>query len=167
MAFGLLVGGSFILASLLFVMTGKGIVLNPRLNNVTSCLGIIGSFIGIKKLRDERMGGVITYGRAFAAGFKIILAATALHALYTFIIYSSLPGLIEEYRRVVTIVVEKLYSDTPLLAPAGEFLDRGLTPAFVAFGEFFQKALAGTFFLVIIAAILRHSRPAPVNTKST
>jgi hypothetical protein len=162
MAFGLLIGGSFIATSLLFIAAGREVVLNPRLGNVLSCLLIIGSFIGIKKLRDDRLQGIITYGRAFATGFKIILVATVLYAVYTFILYSALPGLVEEYRVLITAMFQQVYGDTPLRALMEEVFANALSPAFIAVEELIGKVLSGSFFILIVAAILRRAAvPTP------
>ena len=62
--FGLLIGGSFSMASLLFIWGGKSVAMNPQLNNVIMLLTIFGVFVGAKKYRDEALGGVISYGKA-------------------------------------------------------------------------------------------------------
>lgn len=161
-AFGLLVGGSFIVTSLLFLAAGRGVVLDQRLGNVLSCLLVIGSFFGVKKLRDDRAGGIISYGKAFAAGFKIILVATALYAGYTFILYSARPGLVEEYRAVITATLAQVYGDTPLRALVEEVFANSLSPAFIAVEELVGKLLTGTFFTLVVAAILRRTvAPTP------
>ncbi|MDR2414867.1 MAG: DUF4199 domain-containing protein [Odoribacteraceae bacterium] len=158
--FGLLVGGSFIIASLLFILSGRDVVMNPRLNNVVSCLSIIGCFMGVKKFRDDRLAGSITYGRAFSAGLKIVLLATVLYSIYTFALYSARPELMEEYKNIMTVMIKEIYGEISLGIPA-EILNETITPLVVAFSEFFRDVLLGMFFLLVIAAILRRNLPTP------
>jgi hypothetical protein len=166
--FGLLVGGSFILSSILFDLSGKSNVLNPRLNNVISCLSIVGCFMGIKKYRDDRLDGLISYGRAFGAGMKILLLAAALYSFYTFALFSGTPELMEEYKSISNMILREVYGETSFHEAMAEVLDETLTPGLVAFGEFFRDILYGMFFLLVIAAILRRGLPPPpVNTNPT
>ncbi|MDR2130253.1 MAG: DUF4199 domain-containing protein [Odoribacteraceae bacterium] len=160
--FGLLIGGSFIVASFLFIVSGREIVLNPRLNNVISCLSIIGCFMGIKKFRDERLTGAISYGRAFSTGLKIILVATVLYTLYTYFLYSAVPEFMENYKQIMTGALKKVYGETSFYALAAETLNKSLSPGLIAFGEFFRELIFGMFFLLVVAAIVKRS--SPVNT---
>ena len=61
--FGCLIGGTFIFASLLFILAGKGIVVNAQFHNIIMMLTIFGIFIGVRKYRDEQLAGVISYGK--------------------------------------------------------------------------------------------------------
>jgi hypothetical protein len=161
--FGTLVGGSFIAASLLFLAAGRGVVLDPRLNNVISCLGIAGSFIGVKQIRDGHMEGLITYGRAFAAGFKILLLATALYSLYVYTLYTSVPGMLDEYHDIMMAALDAVGDETPFLNVMRESVNVK-SPFLIATSEWFQKMLSGMFFLLVVAAILRRGTPSRVNT---
>ena len=69
--FGCLIGGTFIFASLLFILAGKGIVVNAQFHNIIMMLTIFGIFIGVRKYRDEQLAGVISYGKALKTGIFI------------------------------------------------------------------------------------------------
>lgn len=56
--FGCLIGATFIFASLLFILTGKGIVVNAQFHNIIMMLTIFGIFIGVRKYRDEQLSGI-------------------------------------------------------------------------------------------------------------
>ena len=51
--FGLFVGLSFIAVAYAYYRSGRGVSLNPQLNNVILLLSIVGAFIGVRKYRDE------------------------------------------------------------------------------------------------------------------
>ena len=67
--FGCLIGGTFIFASLLFILAGKGIVVNAQFHNIIMMLTIFGIFIGVRKYRDEQLAGVISYGKEAFSSF--------------------------------------------------------------------------------------------------
>ncbi|MDR1414755.1 MAG: DUF4199 domain-containing protein [Odoribacteraceae bacterium] len=157
MAFGLLAGASLVITSLLFLATGREVVMNPRLNNLLYCLLIIACFFGVKKLRDDLAGGLITYGRAFASGFKIVLVAAILHALGIFFLYASRPDLSEKYKTVMLDMFKEVHGDSIFYAMAAETFDKVHMPAFIALEELLGKVLTGTFICLIIAAILRRA----------
>ena len=164
--FGLLVGGSFIAASVLFIaLEGEveNIVANNRLNNVISCLSIIGCFLGVKKFRDDRLEGIISYGKAFSAGCKIILLAALIYSLYTFALYTTLPGLLEAYLDIMNTMLEKIYGGTAFHALTVEAMKESLSPTLVAFGEFFREVIHWMFFLLVVAAILRRTAPRGIH----
>ena len=60
--FGLLMGVGWCVASLVFLRWGKGMAMNPALNNVLVMMAIAGVYLG---LRDYRERG---YGEAFGSG---------------------------------------------------------------------------------------------------
>ena len=154
--FGLLVGGGFIVASLLFILSGKDAAMDPRLGNVVSGLTIIGCFMGVKKYRDDRLGGIISYGQAFGAGLRVLLLAALLYTVYTYFLYARTPDLLERYREVSAIVMKEIYGNTPFGAATVE-MSKAITPGMVAFGEFLRDVVFGMFFLLVIAAILRRT----------
>jgi hypothetical protein len=155
LAFGLLVGASFIITTLLFLTSERGIAVNPRLNNVLACLAIIGIFFGVKRLRDERLEGTITYGRAFVAGLQIACVAAAIHAVHTYIIYATHPALVEGYQEALDEISRELYKDESFATLLRETTRRLIGPVFIAFEEGFAKVISGTAFSIVIGAILR------------
>jgi hypothetical protein len=155
LVFGLLVGASFVVTTLLFLTSERGIAINPRLNNILACLAIIGIFFGVKRARDERHEGTITYGRAFVAGWQIACVAAVIHALHTYIIYATHPALVEGYREALDETVKTAYGDGDFATLVLETTRRLIGPAFIAFEEGFAKVISGTAFAVVIGAILR------------
>ena len=71
--FGCLIGGTFIFASLLFILAGKGVVVNAQFHNIIMMLTIFGIFMGVRKYRDEQLAGVISYGNIYSLHRFIML----------------------------------------------------------------------------------------------
>ena len=86
--FGCLIGATFIFASLLFILAGKGIVVNAQFHNIIMMLTIFGIFMGVRKYRDEQLAGVISYGKALKTGIYILCVASLCYAVYVFFLYS-------------------------------------------------------------------------------
>lgn len=84
--FGCLIGATFIFASLLFILAGKGIVVNAQFHNIIMMLTIFGIFMGVRKYRDEQLAGVISYGKALKTGIYIlcVLPRYAMPCTYSF-----------------------------------------------------------------------------------
>lgn len=156
--FGLFVGLSFILTSYVFYKSGRVISLNPQLNNVIMLLSIAGAFIGVRKYRDESHAGIITYGTALGACTYLISVAAMLYSIYIYYLYSRNPELQENYIGLMESVLDELYKGSPLLENMKTMLKAFMTPATIAFAEFFNKIFTGFIFSLFLAGILRRNR---------
>ena len=84
--FGCLIGATFIFASLLFILAGKGIVVNAQFHNIIMMLTIFGIFMGVRKYRDEQLAGVISYGKALKTGIYILCVVMLCRVRILFIL---------------------------------------------------------------------------------
>lgn len=157
--FGLIIGATFIVASLLFILAGKSIVMNPQLNNIMMMLTIFGVFIGIKKYRDEQLSGIISYGKALSTGIFILSMAALLYSIYMFILYTFSPDLMAEFKKIMLTSLKVVYQDTPFYKIIEESFTTYLYPISIAFGELFNKILIGAAFTLFIAGLVRRSTP--------
>ena len=153
--FGLFVGGSYIVASLVFFWSGKNISLNPQLNNIILMLTIAGIFLGVKKFRDDHLEGIISYGKSFSTGIYILTIASFLYALYIFIFYTSDPDLMERFKKVMLSILKQIYGNTPLYETFEKSIQSFLYPASIAVGEFLNKLFFGIILTLFLAGILR------------
>ena len=153
--FGLFVGLSFILASFTFYKSGKSISLNPQLNNVMMLLSIAGTFIGVRKYREESLNGSISYGNALGACVYLITVASLLYGIYIYWLYRHTPELQENYISTINSVLEEVYKGTPLLENMKAMLQNLMTAGFIAFSEIFNKIFTGFIFSLLLAGILR------------
>ena len=95
--FGLFVGLSFIAVAYAYYRSGRGVSLNPQLNNVILLLSIVGAFIGVRKYRDELPDNCLSYGKALGACTYLIAVASVIYdALYSISIVT-----IRNYWRII------------------------------------------------------------------
>ena len=159
--FGLLVGATFIVASLLFFKTGRVIALNYALNNIILTLTILGMFTGIKHYRDELLKGVISFEKAFVVGFKILVISTFLYSVYLYILYKSQPELLESYRQTSIVLFQNAYGNSEFSQLLESYVLHELTPGAIAFIEFFQKMILGALFTLLLSSIMKRKAPPP------
>jgi hypothetical protein len=156
--FGSLIGGVLIIAALVVYAKGLSVNFEPNLRSVNLFLIVTGIFFGVKKYRDDELGGAITYGKAFTTGVLIIGFASMFYSIFLFILIR--------------------YFDSSILVEAITFLEKGLhemgykqkdidllmeiykniTPGLFAFGQWFSKALSGLLFSFILAFFFRQNR---------
>lgn len=72
----------------------------------TMILSLLFVFFGIRSYRDSELGGMITFGKAFATGLLITLVASIIFGLFTVLLYTVIsPNLgnemIEFYKRSI------------------------------------------------------------------
>ena len=149
--FGLLIGGSFSMASLLFLWGGKNVAMNPQLNNVILLLTIFGVFVGSKKYRDEALGGVISYGKALGTGLYLLLIASVVYAIYTYLLYASSEELFSTYKDNMLTTLKLVYEGTPMYDTLIDTFNAFLMPASIAMGEFFNHIVTGGIFTLLLA----------------
>lgn len=155
--FGLFVGLSFIVASFAFYMAGKSISLNPQLNNVIMLLSIAGSFIGVRKYRDEDLAGSMSYGNALGSCVYLITVASVVYGIYIFYLYRTVPELQQNYLVTIETVLREVYANSSLLNNMTAMLETVMTPAVIAFAEIFNKIFTGFIFSLLLAGILRRT----------
>lgn len=157
--FGLLMGSSFCLASLIFVWSGRSVAMNPQLNNITTLLTVVGIFMGLRKYRDEALGGSISYARAFGVGIFLLAIASIVYALYTYILYSSSSELFAMYKNHILLMIKQVYENSPMYNTLTETFNTFLMPVSIAIGEFVNHIFSGIIFTLLLAWIIKRSIP--------
>lgn len=159
--FGLLMGGSFIIASYMYFRYNGNIYANPALDRTLTFLYIIGLFIQIRRYRESpELQGYISYGKALKTGSFLSVATAFVYAVYTFFIYSAHPETLKNYLSTVETVFKELYPDSPLADNMTQMLNAFTTPVSMGFSEFISKTLMGIIYTLIIAAFLKKRNPA-------
>lgn len=156
--FGCLIGATFIIASLIFILAGKGVVVNPQFHNIIMMLTIFGVFIGIRKYRDEQLNGIITYGKALKTGIYILSIASLCYAVYTFLLYTFSTNLLEEFKKMTLTTIKVASQNSPLLKMIEDNADLYFFPASIAFSELFNRILTGAAFTLFIAGLVKRSK---------
>ncbi|WP_372751695.1 DUF4199 domain-containing protein [Labilibaculum sp.] len=156
--FGTLVGGALILAALVVYFKGMSINFDPNLRSINLFLIVSGIFFGVKKYRDDELGGVINYGQALGAGILIIAFAALFYSLFIYVLTSWFDSSI--IQEAIAFAEKGLYemgykqSDVDLLMG----IYKNITPGIFAFGQWFSKALSGVLFSLILAFFFRQNR---------
>lgn len=154
--FALLIGGCLTVASYLcFVNTGQ-VFNNVALDRTISFLFIIGLFMGIRRYRDNTLqNGYITYGKALLTGMWISFLAGLVYSIYTVIIYTFHPELLNHYLTIAEEMIEQIYGKSALNGSMKQFFTAFTTPFSIGLSELFGKFINGLIFSLIIAAFLR------------
>ena len=156
--FGLFVGLSFIAVAYAYYRSGRGVSLNPQLNNVILLLSIVGAFIGVRKYRDELPDNCLSYGKALGACTYLIAVASVIYGCFVFYLYRHHPELLENYLTSIETTFKEVYSDSAFTENMISMLKAFTTPATIAFAETFNKIFTGFIFSLLLAGLLRRTR---------
>jgi len=166
LSFGTLVGVSLIVASYLFYTNGHAISLNPKLSNVNYMLSICGIFIGVRKLRNDTMKGIMSYGQALIAGVLIMAFAAVPFALYSFFMFSSDSELISNFIALMKKNLQNANWAESKIESYMEIYKIFMTPVIVAFIEFINKIFIGVLFSLFLAGILSKTKNLNIINKT-
>lgn len=158
--FGLLMGGSFTIASYMYFQYNGNIYANPALDRTLTFLYVIGLFIQIRRYRENAgLQGYISYGEAVKTGSYLSAVTAFVYAVYTFFVYSAHPETLTNYLTTVENVIKEVYPNSPLAGSMTQMLHAFTTPLSMGFSEFISKALLGVIYSLIIAAFLKKRKP--------
>lgn len=155
--FGLFIGLSFVAVAFAYYKGGRGISLNPQLNNVILLLSIAGAFIGTRKYREENLGGVMTYGKALGTCIYLISVASVIYGIFVLYLYRHHPLLLENYLTTIESTFKEVYSESAFSENMMTVIKSFTTPASIAFAEIFNKILTGCIFSLFLARLLRRN----------
>jgi hypothetical protein len=117
-------------------------------------------FVGIKNQRDKYNGGVITFGKAFKAGFYITLIASSMYVgVWLIDYYIFIPDFLEKYiPHVLKEASASGASQAELSKKAeemAEFKEMYQNPAFVIIVSYIEVLPIGLIISLISALILK------------
>ena len=152
---GLMMGGLLIAYSL--VLHFAGLLTNRSLGWITYALMFVGVFLGVKNYRDERLGGHISFGTAFAMGFRIVLYAALLLTIYTCIYYKTFGhDTLGVMRDMMLTELAKTEIPESQMDQMIDMYDRWvLIPGAMAVGALLGTVFLGAIISLINAAILK------------
>lgn len=153
--FGALMGVSFIITSATYLIGGQNVSTNPQLNNIIMLLTIAGAYIGTRKYRDEKMQGIMSYAQALGNSIFLISAASVLYGIFILIIYSLIPGLLDNYVETLEATFREVYANSQILDPILEVFRKITTPLTIALAEILNKIIMGCIFSLLLAGMLR------------
>ena len=160
--FGLLMGVGWCVASLVFLRWGKGMAMNPALNNVLVMMAIAGVYLGLRDYRERGLGGVMGYWQGLGRGVYMVVVAAVVYGVYTVVLLEANEGVMEGYKTVMVNALgemEKVYGTSPMMEAVKEGIEVYLMPVSVAVGEFFNHVITGCLFAACVAALVYRRFP--------
>lgn len=165
--YGLITGMALVAISLLLSLAG---VVDPTnqsnpgnwLASILSyAIMITGMAMAVKNHRDNELGRYISFGRSFLVGFIVIIVASVLSLVYTYVYFTVIdPGMLEailEASRDQMIEQRGLSEEDADQAMAmTSFM---FTPGMMALLGTLGSALFGAIFALIVAAIMKRNPP--------
>ncbi len=161
--FGFITGLAIIILNLVFYLTGS--LPNSWFNNLSYLVLVGGIALSMKNFRDEVCGGFISYGRALGFGTLMVLIASVIYGLYSFLLFAYIdPDLTKVYLEKTE---EQLIINNPDISD--EELDmilaayeQTLRPGFRLIGAIFSYTFMGFIFSLIISAFFKKKDPEAV-----
>jgi len=149
--FGALVGAVLILTSLMFYFRGVPITINPQITSINYFLIMTGVYFGVRIYRNDLLDGIITYGKALAAGVLIIGIAGAFYAIYIYILIKYFDAsILQEFLGLMEkSMLDAEYSEADVELLMSFY--KNISPGVFAFAQWFSKLGAGFFFSLILA----------------
>lgn len=161
--FGALTGVACIATSLLFLLFGRPVALNPQISNITLALMILGIYFGVRTYRNDHLGGTIPYSKAFTSSLTVTLVAAGIYVVYTIALYSLRPELVAAFQQTLADTYQQILGPSFYNAAMDETLKQAITPWTIGLTEALQKALYGTIFALLLALLVKKNPAPPVN----
>ncbi len=162
MMYGLILGLVLILFSLLMFLID--VDQESPLMYISYLLMIVVLFLIMVNFRDKQLGGIASYGTMFGVGFKTILFASILTAIFTYVFVTLInPGLIDE---ILMNAEGKMMENEDL---TDEQIEQalGFTESFVAnpvaitIWSFALNLIVGAVFSLIISIFVKREESSP------
>ena len=143
-----------------------GLFNSEALGYLVHVLMIVGLFITIRNFRDKVFTGTLTYGKAFGLGLLTSVFAGIVIAIFTYILYKSDPGMLEE---MIILNQERLMDrgiPDDQIEMQSSLFEQFLSPGVLAFATVFSFAFWGAIFSLVLSAILRRRENPLADNKS-
>ncbi|MCX7955462.1 MAG: DUF4199 domain-containing protein [Bacteroidales bacterium] len=157
MNFGLITALVLVIFNLIFYVIFP--TQQTLLGILTYIVLIVMIFIGTKFLRDNMLGGYISYGKSVASGVLISLCVSVIIAFYVFTFYKLDPHSLE---KIIELQEEELYKrglPEDEIEKSIEIISKFTTPTTLAIGTILNYILLGTLFSLIIGAFTKKNEP--------
>ena len=155
---GLIIGFASIVYSVILYM------LNLTFNQALGYAGVIiiiaGLAIAMKNYRDNVLGGVMSFGKAFGFGMLIVIVAALLGAIFAYLLYAVIDKGLSE--RMLEFTSDKMLKRGVPEAQLDVILERAAKfqkPLPIAITGLISSILGGVVLSLIIAAIFKKEEP--------
>lgn len=163
LAFQVAIGFSIYTLALIFIFKMLGIDTQDQNMSVatrviTSLLSYVPFILGVVYVQTKHkadLGGYITFGRAFSAGFKVGAYAGLFIAILLVIYYKVLDTTALDH--VIEIAIDKAGDDEKAIK--GIEMTKPYMPVFIAFGGAITYTIFGLVVSLVGAAIFKKEKP--------
>ena len=154
LVYGLLTGGAYILASLLFY--SLDVDPGSKVQYLTFLILIAGIIMGIKQFRDKHSGGFLSYVRCLGTGVVISVVVGIIMAIYVYLFFSYFdPGQLEKMAEMAEQrLVDQGLTDEQI-DQAMVMTRKFMNPVFSAIMSIFSMAFWGTIISLIVSIFLK------------
>ena len=144
---------SFIFSVILYM---TGLYLNNGIQWLGFIILLVGLIFTIKDRRDKDLGGFITFGQAFGAGFLFCIIVGLIGVLTTYIMMNFIaPDMVEQLLKVTEQkLIDKGMSDDQIQV-AMNMTKKFMTPVMMAVWTVVGTAFIGCILSLIVAAIMK------------
>ena len=158
---GLMMAGLMIVYAL--VLHFAGLATNRNLGWIVYALVFAGLYLGVKNYRDTQLNGFMSFGAAFSMGFRILLYAGLIYAIYTYIYFKTF-GHDTMKDLLVTVENELAQQEQVSESQAEQMIDMYrnyvFIPGTLAIMSFLGTLFIGCILSLINAAILKRPTEA-------
>jgi len=152
---GVIIGLISIVYSVILYMLNQ--TFNRALGYAGIIIMIVGLAIAMKSYRDNILDGMLPFGKAFGFGVLIVVFASLLGSIYTYLLYTVIdPGLQE---KILEFMADKMLESGRVpeaqLDQALEFSKKFMSPTYLTVSGFIFSCLGGTVISLIMAAIFK------------
>lgn len=169
MTWGLVLGVALVIFSLILYIVN--ILKPPFWVSLINYLVIIGGIVlGVKKYRDDDLGGEISYGKAFGFGVLICVFAALISAVYTYLLITVIDT--EYMSKLMAITEEELLNKglpEEQIDAAMAMSKKFTSPLFITISSVIGMGLIGAVFSAIVAIFMKKEKPIfdnPTDAKS-
>jgi|OpeIllAssembly_1097287.scaffolds.fasta_scaffold151157_2 hypothetical protein len=152
---GVIIGLISIVYSVILYMLNQ--TFNRALGYAGIIIMIVGLAIAMKSYRVNILDGILPFGKAFGFGVLIVVFASLLGSIYTYLLYTVIdPGLQE---KMLEFAADKMLESGRVpeaqLDQALEFSKKFMSPTYLTVSGFIFSCLGGTVISLIMAAIFK------------
>ena len=160
MTYGLILGIVLVVFSLITYMLG--VIKPPTWVTIINIVIMIGGvYYGIKKYRDEDLGGEITYGKAVGYGILICVFAAVINSIYTLLLVTVIDT--EYMNKILSMQEEEMinkgiYTEEQIELGM-EYARKFTSPLIMTISGLFSGAFFGAIISLILAIFLKKEKP--------
>jgi hypothetical protein len=140
-----------------FVINFMGLSTNKSIGAISYLLLLGGLFLVVKKVKEVRFNGVITFGQAYGVAFKSAVFASILVGIFTYMFYQFIDP--DAINQILEVSEQEMYKQGQLseeqIEQSLKLVAKFTTPVPLAVTTFFSYTIIGALLALIPSAILR------------